>query len=70
MRHQTAKLGWWSLWALAAAVPLGCAAFLVTQWRRRPDDFETWWSHRERARTNGHDLPPARGRARRDDLFV
>jgi hypothetical protein len=69
VRLQTAKVGRWTLWTLAAALPLGCAAFFLAE-RRRLNDLEAWWTQRERIRANGHALPPARERARRDDLFV
>jgi len=61
----------WSLWTLAAAVPLGCAAFLLARWRGpKLDDFEDWWRQREHLRTNGHHAAESGGTARRDDLFV
>jgi hypothetical protein len=66
MRYRTAGLGRWTLWTLAAALPLGCAALLLAWRRRRDGQYEEWWRHRERLRANGHhhDL------ARKGDLFV
>jgi len=67
MQERTARLGRWSLWTLAAALPLGLAALLVTRRRRRGDALVAWWRQRERLRINGHHVGDA---ARRDDLFV
>ena len=66
MRYRPAGLRRWTLWTLAAALPLGCAALILAWRRRRSDDFEEWWRQRERLRANGHhyDL------ARKGDLFV
>ena len=65
-----AGLGRWSIWALAAVVPLGCAAFFLSRRRRTSDDYEAWWRQREQVRTNGNHVEPGRGLPRRDDLFV
>jgi hypothetical protein len=70
VRHETARLGRWSFWTLVAALPLGCAAFLLARRRRRADDFEAWWRQREELRGNGHLPGHVRASGRRDDLFV
>ena len=70
MRARTATLGRWSLWTLAAALPLGCAALFLAWRRRRSDDYVAWWRQRELARANGRRLGPTHDRVRRDDLFV
>jgi len=67
---RTPSLGRWTLWTLAAALPLGCAAFFLAKRWQPADDFEDWWSQRERVRANGHRVAPGRASARRDDLFV
>lgn len=70
MRLRIATWGRWSLWTLAAALPLGCAAFFLARRWQPVDDFEDWWRQRDKLRTNGHHIGEARGTARRDDLFV
>jgi len=69
MRYGSADLGRWSLWALAAILPLGCAAFLLARHRRESAELDEWWGQRERVRANGHHVEAARV-IRRDDLFV
>jgi hypothetical protein len=55
--------------ALAAALPLGFAAWFLARERRRAAELEDWWQHREHVRSNGRHGDPARV-IRRDDLFV
>ena len=69
MRYGSADVGRWSLWALAAALPLGFAAWFLARERRRAAELEEWWQQREHVRSNGRHVDPARV-SRRDDLFV
>jgi len=69
MRYGSADLGRWSLWALAAALPLGFAAWFLARERRRAAELEEFWQQREHVRSNGRHVDPARA-SRRDDLFV
>jgi hypothetical protein len=70
-RMRRATLTRWSLWTLAAALPLGCAAafVLARRGRRAADDYEHWWQSRERLRNGNHAAFP-QDRLRRDELFV
>jgi len=70
VRLPQTSVGRWTLWTLAATLPLGFAAFFLAKRWQPVDDFEAWWRQREHVRSNGHHVALPRDRARRDDLFV
>jgi hypothetical protein len=69
-------LSGWRPLAIGAGIAAGIAAVLVVRRERAAlqatlDDYEAWWQHRDRVRSNGRATPPASSRERDiPQLFV
>jgi hypothetical protein len=64
----------WRLWAIGAALSMGCAALMFFRRRRSRtvgDPYHEWWRHRDAIRANGDQAsPPDSHHAGSPQLFL